>query len=167
MIKNEFEETPVSKTRLKQQMQDLQNLGVKLVGLNKEQLAKFDLPTILLEAIKLAQKINSNGAIRRQYQYIGKLMRNVDIEPIKNVLAEITGESIKSIKSLHLSEKWRQRLLEEDDALNQFLNDYPNCDKVELCALIKNVKREIQEQKKRDYRKLFQYIRDIVEDLKE
>ena len=166
MLNDELEHLPLSKTKIKQKMQDLQDLGVKLVELNKEQLTKFDLPQILLDAIKLAQQINSNGALRRQYQYIGKLMRNIDTESIKETLNKIKGESVENIKLFHLSEKWRKRLLEDDNAINQFINDYPICDKVELYNLIKKVKHEVEAQKKRNYRRLFQYIRDIVEDLK-
>src|SRR3954469_4774100 len=70
---------PVSKTKRKAAMDELQDIGVTLVGLPKEKLNKLDLPEILLDAVNEAKRITANGATRRQAQYIGRLMRNVDI----------------------------------------------------------------------------------------
>ena len=83
----ELEYEGPSKTKRKQQMDELQKLGMQLVDLSKDKLSKIDLPEPLLDAIKLAQKITANGAIRRQNQYIGKLMRSVDAEYIQTKLA--------------------------------------------------------------------------------
>src|SRR3990167_5979853 len=102
------EDAPLIKTKRKAHMDELQHLGTLLIELSKDQLAKFTLPEPLLDAIRLAQKITANGAIRRQRQYIGKLMRNVDSDYIRDKLAEVNNESALSTKVLHLSEGWRE-----------------------------------------------------------
>ena len=152
-----------SKTKRKEEMHDLQKLGVELTTLSKDQLAKLDLPDVLREAIKLSQKITANGAIRRQRQYIGKLMRDVDTEAIQEKLMYIRGESIKSTKLLHLSQKWREELLDNDDALNKFIAEYGDFDISELRQLIRQVRKEREQLQNKNYRSLFQFIRDIIE----
>ncbi len=152
-----------SKTKRKEQMHEIQKLGVELTTLSKDQLAKLDLPDILLDAIKLAQKITSNGAISRQRQYIGKLMRDVDVEAIQDKLMYIRGESIKSTKLLHLSQKWREDLLDSDDTINQFIAQYSDFDIGELRQLIRQVRKERENLQNRNYRNLFQFIRNIIE----
>src|SRR3989338_2307085 len=82
-----------SKTRVKQQMHDLQDLGAELVELGKDQLAQLDLPETLRDAIHEMHRINKFGAQRRQMQYIGKLMREVDTVPIVAKLDAWKGRS--------------------------------------------------------------------------
>lgn len=154
---------PISKTKRKAHMDELQHLGVLLVALSKDQLAKFTLPDTLLDAIKLAQKITANGAIRRHRQYIGKLMRDVDIDYIKDKLAEVNNESAKSTKLLHMVENWRERLLAKDEELHTFVTLHPGCNVTDLRDLIRAVRREISQGQNRNYRKLYKLIRDIVE----
>jgi ribosome-associated protein len=153
----------ISKTKAKEHMQELQDLGVALVALSKDKLAKFNLPNTLIDAIALAHKITSNGATRRHYQYIGKLMRDVDYNYIKHKLAEVNNDSIASTKLLHLTEQWRDRLLAQEEELKYFLLQYPDCDIQELRTLIRSVRREVQLGQNRNYRKLFKFIRDIIE----
>lgn len=160
---DEAEDLAPSKTKLKEQMEDLQVLGVKLVHLNKERLAKFALPDSLVEAIKLAQTITSNGALRRQYQYIGKLMRNVDADYIKNRLAEVTSDSVHTTKLLHLAERWRDLVLSSDGELHKFITEYAVQEISDFRTLVRSVRREQQLQHKRNYRKLFQVIRSIIQ----
>lgn len=151
-----------SKTKAKAHMNDLQHLGAELVELPISQLAKFDLPENLLTAILEAQKITANGAIRRQRQYIGKLMRQVDEEGIRHKLAEIKGKHLDSVRILHDCEKWRDRLLANDNELNIFLEHYSVDDIGQLRSLIRQVRKEITEHKGHNYRKLFQLIREII-----
>jgi ribosome-associated protein len=156
-------ETRPSKTKAKRQMEDLQYLGMELVRLSRAQLAKFDLPDSLLTAIKEAQKITANGAIRRQNQYIGKLMRNVDAEAIQQKLDEINGKHLGSVRKLHDCEKWRARLLANDAELNLFVTEYTVGDINQLRTLIRQVRKELQQNKSHNYRKLFQFIREIID----
>jgi ribosome-associated protein len=152
-----------SKTQAKRRMEDLQHLGMALVELNKAQLERFDLPDNLLIAILEAQKITANGAIRRQSQYIGKLMRNVDAQSIREKLDEINGVHKASVRKLHECEKWRDSLLANDSELNLFITTYQVGDIGQLRSLIRQVRKEIVQNKQHNYRKLFQFIRDIIE----
>lgn len=156
------DEALVSKTQAKKHMEELQDLGIALVKLRPDQLAKFGLSDSLFDAIILAGKINSNGALRRQYQYIGKLMRSVDEDMVKAKLNEITGDSAFATRLLHLGEKWRERLLADDHELNNFIAEYPKIDISQLRSLIRTVRKEIEHGQNRNYRKLYQFIRETL-----
>jgi ribosome-associated protein len=158
------EEVVLSRTKRKEQVEALQDLGVELVKTSKEKLAKLDLPANLFEAIKMAQKITANGAIRRQYQYIGKLMRQVDAEAIQNRLEYLNGDDVKSTQIFHLSEKWRDELLNSgDEVLDRFSATYSNFDIGELRSLLRAVRKERELQQNRNFTKLFRLIRTIIE----
>ncbi len=160
------EEVILSRTKRKEQVEALQDLGVELVKTSKEKLIKLDLPVSLFEAIKMAQKITANGAIRRQYQYIGKLMRQVDAEAIKSRLEYLNGDDIKSTQVFHLAEKWRDDLLNSgDEALDRFSATYSNFnfDISELRSLLRAVRKERELQQNRNFTKLFRLIRTIIE----
>lgn len=158
------EEVVLSRTKRKEQVEALQDLGVELVKTSKEKLAKLDLPANLFEAIKMAQKITANGAIRRQYQYIGKLMRQVDAEAIKSRLEYLNGDDVKSTQIFHLSEKWRDELLNSgDEVLNRFSATYSNFDIGELRSLLRAVRKERELHQNRNFTKLFRLIRTIIE----
>ena len=154
---------PISKTKRKAHMNDLQDLGAVLVGLSKDQLAKFVLPATLVDAIKLAQKITANGATRRHRQYIGKLMREIDVDYVKDKLAEVNNDSAKSTKLLHMVENWRECLLAKDEELQTFVTLHPGCSVTDLRDLIRAVRKEIAQGQNKNYRKLYKLIRDIVE----
>ena len=83
----------VSKTRMKKQMNDLQDLGVQLTRLSADTLKKIGLPEDLLEALLAHKKITANGALKRQTQYIGRLMRDIDPAPIEAYLAKLRGDN--------------------------------------------------------------------------
>ncbi len=158
------EEVILSRTKRKEQVEALQDLGIELVKTSKEKLIKLDLPASLFEAIKMAQKITANGAIRRQYQYIGKLMRQVDAEAIKSRLEYLNGDDIKSTQVFHLAEKWRDDLLSSgDEALDRFSATYSNFDISELRSLLRAVRKERELQQNRNFTKLFRLIRTIIE----
>ena len=160
---SDIEELGPSKTKRKQHMDYLQRLGMELVELSKQKLAKIELPEVLLEAIKLSQKITANGATRRQSQYIGKLMRNVDATYIENKLHELNSDTIKSTKLLHDCEMWRERLIKEDKELDAFVNTYNTSDIGQLRGLIRLCRKEQAKGEIKTYRKLFKFIRDVIE----
>ena len=157
-------ELRLRKTKRKEQMADLQKLGLQLVNLSEEKLQKIELPPVLFDAIILAKKLTANGAIRRHNQYIGRLMREVDADYIRSELAKSEADSVYTAKLLHSCEKWRERLLDNDGELNLFINEYVVDDISELKSLIRSARREklLQAQIK-NYRKLFKLIRDIIE----
>lgn len=151
----------VSKTRRKNEMNALQALGAELVKLSRERLEKMDLPERLRKEIQEAQRITAHGAIRRQMQFIGKLMREVDAEPIIEQLAAIKGESSAAKAEFHALERWRERLLTDDAALTEWLAKHPAADSQQMRQLIRNARREADEHKPpKSSRLLFRLLRD-------
>lgn len=156
---------PPSKTQRKKQMHDLQALGAELVELNEEQLAAVDLPERLLDAVKEAQRVTKFEAKRRQLQYIGKIMRDVDPEPIRGRIAAWNAVSTAHTARLHLIERWRARLLEDEGAMTELLSEYPHADVSRLRVLVRNASREREAgQAPRSFRALFQLLNEIVPD---
>ncbi|MBK9160887.1 MAG: DUF615 domain-containing protein [Nitrosomonadales bacterium] len=154
---------PPSKTRVKKQMHELRDLGKELTELGKDQLAQLDLPDKLREAIREMGRINSFGAQRRQIQYIGKLMREVDPAPILAKLDAWQGKSRQHTAHMHQLERWRERLLESDAALTELLAAYPQTDVQRLRALIRNAKKEQELQKPpKSFREIFQVLREAI-----
>lgn len=154
-----------SRSQRKEEMEALQKVGESLLKLTEEQLAKFELPDNLLAALKQAKSLSSNEAKRRQLQYIGKIMRNIDAELIKQTLKRIQSVHEKNIKQFHKMETWRTTLLEQgDDALNHFVSEYPHSDRQQLRQLIRNALRDIKNNKNTGAEKaLFNYIRGVIE----
>ena len=150
----------VSKTRRKNEMLELQALGAALVELSDPLLAQFALEPALREAVAEAKRINSHGAKKRQLQYIGRLMREVDAEPIRARLAALAGGSAQATAHHRRLEAWRARLLADDAALTEFAAAHPGADLQELRALIRNARKEAKEQKPpRAYRELFRFVK--------
>ena len=151
-----------SKSQKKRDAEALQAIGKELVELSKERLNKMDLPEPLLVAVLEAQRINSHGAIRRQMQLIGKLMRDVDADPIVEHLAALRGESNAAKAVFHALENWRDRLLADDSAVTAWLAEYPHTDAQPLRQLIRNARKEALEHKPpKSSRALFRLLRDI------
>ena len=152
-----------SKSQRKREMQELQKVGARLVELNADQLAQIELPERLLEAILEAQRIRDFEGRRRQMQYIGKLMRKVDPAPIRGKLEQWHGVARAHTASQHLAERWRGRLLDDDDALALFANEYPGSDLQRLRSLVASIKRDKAVGRPlRNYRELFRAVRDII-----
>lgn len=155
-------ETP-SKTRRKRQMHDLQGLGEQLVRLNDDQLARMSLPDALLHAVQDARRIKSREARRRQLQFVGRLMREVDADPIRTRLADVTGQSREHTAWLHLIERWRERLLTDEDAFRAFAEQHPGADLQRLKALARGGRKERDEGgPPRSFRALFDALRAII-----
>lgn len=159
----EEEEPPPSKTRIKKQMHELRDLGKELTELSRDQLAQLDIPENLREALRDMKSINKFGAQRRQIQYIGKLMREIDPAPILARLDVWKGRSQQHIAYTHQLERWRDRLMENDAALTQLLAAHPGADAQRLRTLIRNAQKEIESGKPpKNYREIFQVLRDII-----
>jgi len=162
------EQEQTSKTRRKQEMHARQDLGEQLVALSEAQLAELDLPERLLDAIVLARTITKFGALRRQMQYIGRLMREVDTAPIAARLDQWAGRSREATAYLHVLERWRGRLLDSDAATTELAMAYPGCDLQRLRTLVRNARRETGAEGEgspaqiRSYRELFQELRSII-----
>jgi len=132
-----------SKTKRKQEMHALQALGGALSELPPSQLAALDIPAELAQALRDAHRIGGHEARRRHLQYIGRLMRKVDPEPIRGALAEIQGRSAAARARHRRIEQWRDRLLGDDRALTEFAREHAGADLQALRALIRNARKEI------------------------
>ncbi|MEW5903448.1 MAG: ribosome biogenesis factor YjgA [Pseudomonadota bacterium] len=160
---DDLEELPPSKTKIKKQMHDLQDLGKQLTELNKEKWQELDLPEKLFEALVEYKRINKFGAQKRQLQYIGKLMREVETAPILAKLEVWSGNSRLHTAWLHQVENWRDRLLEDHDALTALLAEHPEADAQRLRTLIRNAHKEKELNKPpKSYREIFQLLREII-----
>lgn len=155
---------PPSKSQRKRDMHELQALGVELVELNDEQLASVDLPENLLDAVMDARAMTKHEARRRQMQYIGKLMRHVDPEPIRERISAFKAVSTAHTARLHMLERWRTRLLEEESALAELLSRYPAADAARIRLLIRNAGRErAAGQPPKSFRALFKLLDETIE----
>lgn len=156
-------DTLVSKSQRKRDAKALQELGEALVRLNAEQLQRLELPTELHEAVILAQGIRQHGGRKRQLQFIGKLLRSLDAEPIRAALATLQGQSRAAAARHHRIERWRDRLLEEGDgAVTELMQTLPGADPQHLRQLLRNARREAAAgQPPRAARTLFRYLRDL------
>lgn len=151
-----------SKTQRKKDMLALQKLGETLIGLSATQLAKIPLPATLLEAIHFARTMKSHGAKRRQLQYIGKLMRDIDAEPIQKALKKMQMSHQEIMSQFHQIEAWRDQLIAEGDtALQKFLAIYPEADRKNLRLLIGKAKHQLTLNKKIGA-ELFNYLQHIM-----
>lgn len=151
----------ISKTKRKQEMTELQSLGAKLVELPESQLAEMPMDEALRDAVLEARRIKSHEAKRRQMQYIGRLMREVDAAPLRERLEAITGHSAQAAAQHRRLESWRERLLADDEALTAFAAEFPAADLQAIRTLIRNARKEQKEAKPpRAYRELFRLIKE-------
>jgi ribosome-associated protein len=153
----------ISKTQRKREMQALQDFGEELVALSAERLAELGLPPLLLDAVLQTKRISKFGALRRQMQYLGRLMREVDAAPIRARLDAWNGVSADENARLHLIEGWRARLVEDERALGELVSAFPHADTQRLSALIRTIRREAEAGKPpRSFRELFRELRRVL-----
>lgn len=152
-----------SKSQLKREMLELQDLGVELVKLPPDQLATLELPEKLMDAIELARRITSHGAQKRQRQYIGGLLRDLDVQPIRALLEKLRGADRASKARFQENERWRERLIAEGDAaLAEFLERRPGADRQHLRRLVREAAAEAAAGKPpRHARELFRYLQSL------
>lgn len=153
-----------SKSKRKNEMHELQKIGEALTMLTEAQLKKFDLPESLLTAIHDMKKMSAHGAKRRHLQYIGRLMRDVDPEPIKLALQRIRSSHDVNNAKFHQIEMMRSKLIEGgDEALTVFLNEHPESDKQQLRQLIRKAQHDIKNETNTGAEKaLFKYLRSVM-----
>lgn len=163
--KNEQDMEKPSKSQIKRDMLVLQKIGEALLKLSDSQLAKIPMPEQLLESVQFARTLKTHESIRRQLQYIGKLMREYDAEEIRLAVAKLERENEVNTRQFHDLEKWREQLIEQgDDALKQFVAEYPNnVDVQHLRQLIRNAKHDrVNDKNTGNEKKLFKYLREVM-----
>jgi ribosome-associated protein len=159
----ESEEQRLSKSARKREAASLQELGVKLSALPDQEIKALDLPENLFVALRDLRRLPSHGAQVRQRQYIGKLMRNIDPEPVLAKLAERKQRHDVEIRHFQQLERWRDRLLSEPGAIDELLEEYPNADRLALSRLLEKAEKERLEQRSPvGARELFAFLRQLL-----
>ena len=159
------EELPPSKSQEKRDCDALQKMGEELLALKESDLKSLSLPDTLLEALHEAQRIQSRSGLKRQRQYIGKIMRQIDADEIKTQLEKIKHKHDTNTAQFRKVEQWRDRLLNDDKtALGEIIDSHPEIDRQHINQLIRQAKRELKMEKPpASARKLFKYLRDLHE----
>ncbi len=152
-----------SKSARKREAAALQELGVQLSALPDQEIKALELPDNLFVALRDLRRLPSHGAQVRQRQYIGKLMRNIDPEPVLAKLAERKRRHDLEIRSFQQIERWRDRLLSEPAAAEELLQEYPRADRATLMKLLDKAERERLEQRSpAGARELFAFLRQLL-----
>lgn len=144
----------------------LQDLGERLTALSRERLARLDLPQTLLGAILEAKRLEGkHEARRRQMQYVGRLMRDVDAAGIAQRLAGLEGDSPQAKARRAQLERLRERFLEDERVLGEILAWAPQADVQHLRALRRKVLEERQkgEPTGESYRALYRELKVLFE----
>lgn len=154
----------ISKSELKRQAQAATDLGKRLVALDKSTLNKLDLPEVVRDNVFITQGIKSNVAHKRQLQFLGKLIRNSDIEHIQQQLYALNQQHRQQNARFHTIENWRDRLITEgDSAITALLNDHPQADRQHLRQLVRRAQQEAEKNAPpAAARKLFQYLKELM-----
>ena len=127
---------PASKTRRKHEMHALQDLGEQLVSLDPARLRTLDLPERLHDAVLLARTITRHEARRRQMQYIGRLMRDVEPAPLEAAFKRWSEGPAEEKARFAALERWRTRLLDDATGLADFIAEHPSADRTALAELV-------------------------------
>ena len=154
-----------SRTALKREAEELQAFGERLVSLPEATLARLPLPEKLLEAVQVARGLGQRGALRRQRQYIGRLMREMDVAEVRRAIEALDREHADEQATFHAAERWRERLLGGDAAdLEAFFDAHPHADRQHIRHLLKAAQAETAAGKPpRQRRELFREIRQVLE----
>ena len=162
-MKPEPDASQPSKTQRKKEMHALQALGEQLADLAPEQLAGLALPERLADAIAEMKRISGFEARRRQMQYIGRLMREVDAAPIAERVASLQSAARSANARHREAEQWRERLLADESAVTELARSHPGLDTQQLRTLIRNARKEVaQARAPHASRALFRMLRDVL-----
>jgi len=127
------EPPPPTKSELKRQAQDVQDLADRLIEAPEDLVSGLALSEKLGDAIALARRITAHGALLRQRQFVAKLMRGVDPAPIRAALEADAVAARLEAAQFKRAERWRDRLVSERDrAVDEFLGEFPAADREEL-----------------------------------
>ena len=175
-LKRELKGTnEASRTELKRESEELQKLGAELLTLRADLLNGLDLPEKLLEALLDAKRITNFEGKRRQLQFIGKLMRQLEPDTLEAARAALQAQhqgSARETLALHRAEQWRERLITQDDAIGDWLRAFPGTDGQQLRALVRQARKDAPPPDKtavsqglaprhgRAYREVFQLVRE-------
>jgi ribosome-associated protein len=159
------DDSELSKSELKRRMLALQAMGEQLVALSEQQLKQIPMPEQLADSVYRARDITKRGGRRRELQYIGKIMRSIDVTPIKMALDKLESQGIANKQQFHQLETWRERILNTKEGVTEFIAEYPDANIQLLRQLARNYASAKNEaQKTKAYRALFKLVRETLED---
>jgi ribosome-associated protein len=158
------EPPPPTKTELKRQARSTQELADRLIDAPAEVIAGLVLPEKLADALVLAQRITAHGAALRQRQFVAKLMRGVDPEPIRHALEADAQAARQGAAHFRRAERWRERLVQDGQAaLADFRSEFPAADASELESLVAAAISERQGARPPGAgKKLFRFVQDAL-----
>ena len=150
----------ISKTELKKDSKKIQEFGRKISELTTNNIEAFKFPSNIYEATIDLKNIKSNSAKKRQVQYLGKLLREIDLTDAFLIMKQLKVSSQKEIQRNHIIEDWRDKLLSNNDSITQFVDEYPKIDRQSLRQTISNAQKDNKSPKYS--RQLFKLIKDII-----
>jgi ribosome-associated protein len=151
-----------SKSQRKRESHALQDIGAQLVALSANQLKRIEMPDNLRLAIEETQRTRSREGLRRQMQYIGKVMRGIDTAPLVEALDAIRGVSARAVAREQMLERMRERFLADEQVLGDIAAQWPGADLTHLRTLRRNALREREQNKPpRAFREIFRVLRQL------
>lgn len=154
-----------SRSQKKRDSKELQAMGEQLAALTREELRPLDLPVDLLTALDELRTLSKHEARRRQAQFVGKLMRGIDPEPIRDFLSSRGQAKAEADSAFHEVERLREKLLQGEDApLDAFFDAHPQADRQHLRQLVRNARLELAKGKPpKNSRALFRALRETMQ----
>lgn len=157
-----------SKSARKRDAHQQQALGQALSALSEGALAATPMPESLRDALLELRRTRSHEGRRRQLQYVGKLMRQADLEPLREAVAAATLGRASDALRLHEAEAWRARLVDGDEALTEWMAAHPATDLPQLRSLIRHARKDAalppEQRHGRAWRELFRFLMPHLSD---
>jgi ribosome-associated protein len=161
----EFYAIRPNKTRIKKEIAGIFAMAEEICVLTAAQIADFNLPESIEQALLDAGKMGQNAARKRLLKYITGQFRNLDVEAIQEQLARLKNQSVHAVREHHQAERWRDLLISENgnQHLTQLLSEFPAADSQHLRQLQRNAQKEAKEAKPpKSARLLYQYLKQLV-----
>ena len=153
-----MEDSIKSKTQLKKEADDIQQFGIEISNLPNHKIKELSLSDEIIEAIIFYKEIKKNSAKRRQAQFLGKLLRDFDLSNVTQEMNTLKAFSRLQVKFEHEAELWRDKLINDQSALNEYINEFQP-DLTNLNQTINAARKEFQSNKKnKNYRNLYRII---------
>lgn len=164
-VAEEFDEDFISKSELKREAHRSQDMGKRLTELNARYWNELPISETLRAALTESARLKNLEAIRRHLQYIGRLMRDEDMDAIQTKIDLLDPSSEAYGRRIRQQEMWRTRLVNDETGLNDFIEEFPDVDRQTLRNLVRNAQKEMSSEPPKpgtSYKKLFQFIKDVM-----
>ena len=161
-----MEDSIKSKTQLKKEADDIQQFGIEISNLPNHKIKELSLSDEIIEAIIFYKEIKKNSAKRRQAQFLGKLLRDFDLSNVTQEMDTLKAFSRLQVKFEHEAELWRDKLINDQSALNEYINEFQP-DLTNLNQTINAARKEFQSDKKsKNYRNLYRIILNDIKKIR-